>query len=44
MTSSKDTGDSPIVFLTAGRIEQGSNAPQEVAEVTGDTCGVRKNN
>jgi hypothetical protein len=43
MTSSNKTDDSPIVFLTAGRTEQGSNAPQEVAEVTGGTCVMRKN-
>jgi hypothetical protein len=43
MTSSNKTDDSPIVFLTAGRTEQGSNAPQEVAEVTGGTCVMREN-
>jgi hypothetical protein len=33
MTSSNKTDDSPIVYLTAGRTEQGSNAPREVAEM-----------
>ena len=43
MTSSNNIGDSPIVFLTAGRTALGFNAAQEVAHVTGNACGSREN-
>ena len=43
MTSSNNTGDSPIVFLTDGPTEQDSNAPQEVTKLSGDTCGIGEN-
>ncbi|HET7394325.1 MAG TPA: hypothetical protein VFK25_11075 [Candidatus Binatia bacterium] len=43
MTSSNNTGDSPIVFLTAGRTEQGFSAAQELAHMTANVCWIQEN-